>query len=164
MDRMIAHLYISQITSHLTRRYGQTGKGRLAVKALGWSLLGLGIFCHSTCSVVYSLLGVHLCGTGRQKQTQASTLWEQVIAANTNGLAVTTVHFTVPLKDVNRWSVTAGSGWDWEWYFWIMGSEACWVSPAVREGELENVEWTSGKCVLSIRQVLQTKDNHSLPI
>lgn len=96
------------------------------------------IFCHSTCSVVYSLPGVHLCRTGRQKQTQASTLWEQVIAANTNGLAVT----TVLLKYVNRWSVTAGSGGDWEWYFWIMRSGGLLGLTSCEEGELENVEWT----------------------
>lgn len=37
------------------------------------------------------------------------------------------------LIDVNRWNVTAGSGGDCKWYLWIMGSEACSVSPAVRK-------------------------------
>lgn len=113
---MTALLYISQTTSRLTRREGIREKV-VRSKCIKMFSVRPFIFCHSTCSIVYSLLGVHLCRTGRQKQTQASTLWEQVIAANTNGLTVTTVHITVLLTDVNRWSVTAGSGGDWEWYF-----------------------------------------------
>lgn len=112
LDCITALLYIPHTTSHLTRR-----AKAVSSKCVRMFSVRPSIFCHGTCSVVYSLLGVHLCRTGRQKQTQASTLWEQVIAANTNGLAVTTAHFTVLLKDVNRWRVTAGSGGDWERYF-----------------------------------------------
>lgn len=134
LDCMILYiLYISQTTSHQTMREGIQEKV-VSSKWIRMFSVRSFIFCHSPCSVVYSLLGVHLRRTGRQKQTQASTLWEQVIAANTNVLAVTTVHFTVLLIDVNRWSVTAGSGGDWERYLWIMASEVCWVSPAGRKG------------------------------
>lgn len=67
-----------------------------------------------------------------------------------------------PLKDVNRWSVTAGSGGDWERYFWIMGS----VGPAGSHqlwGREAGECWVdSGQCVLSMRQMLQTKANHSI--
>lgn len=158
---MTAPLYTWQTTSRVAMRKG-TQEKVVSSQCIRMFFVRP-ILCHSTCSVVYSLLGVHLCRTGRQKQTQASTLWEQVIAANTNGLAVTTVHFTVLLKDVNRWSVTAGSGEEWEsgifelWIqrpvgchqLWRRGAGGCWPD--------------SNQCVLSMRQMLQTKANHSFP-
>lgn len=80
---------ISQTTSHLTSREGIQDK---VVSSKCIRTFSVRPFIVCTCSVVYSLLSVHLGTTGRQKQAQASTLWEHVIAANTDGLAVTVLH------------------------------------------------------------------------
>lgn len=50
-------------------------------------------------------------------------------------------HYTVFLKDVSRHSETAGSEGDRKLCFWITTLEALWISPAVRKGEQQNVEW-----------------------
>lgn len=132
---------ISQTTSHLIRREGIHDKvvsSKCIRRVLTFSVRAF-IFC--TCSVVYSLLSVHLCRTGRQKQAQLSTLWKYVIAANTNGLAVTTVHFCALLQMLTggMWQREAeeiGSGILNYGFRSLLGLTSC------KEEELENVERT----------------------